>query len=243
MMEKIPTQTGARDQLLADLKTVIQDAEAWLRHGGSLTGEELKAAKAKFESAHHQRQGRPGQPGSRREIEGRRQGHRRLRQGKSVEGGRHRRRRRRRAGHADQPSLMALLETAAGSGRPRRHGAHAPGTGRRRRQRGSALAAGLPAPGRCWPPSSAPVALMLVALFVIVLFWDEHRLLAVGGMAGLFALAALRSCEGACRLAARGPMLAATRAELGKDIAFIKGTGARMHMNSERHRWPCAART
>jgi ElaB/YqjD/DUF883 family membrane-anchored ribosome-binding protein len=49
MMEKIPTQTGARDQLMADLKTVIEDAEAWLRHGGSLTGEELKAAKAKFE--------------------------------------------------------------------------------------------------------------------------------------------------------------------------------------------------
>jgi ElaB/YqjD/DUF883 family membrane-anchored ribosome-binding protein len=49
MMEKIPTQTGARDQLLSNLKTVIQDAEAWLRHGGSLTGEELKAAKAKFE--------------------------------------------------------------------------------------------------------------------------------------------------------------------------------------------------
>lgn len=49
MMEKIPTQTGARDQLLADLKTVIQDAEAWLRHGGQLTGDELKAAKEKFE--------------------------------------------------------------------------------------------------------------------------------------------------------------------------------------------------
>jgi ElaB/YqjD/DUF883 family membrane-anchored ribosome-binding protein len=48
-MQKIPTQTGARDQLMADLKNVIQDAEAWLRHGGSLTGEELKAAKAKFE--------------------------------------------------------------------------------------------------------------------------------------------------------------------------------------------------
>jgi ElaB/YqjD/DUF883 family membrane-anchored ribosome-binding protein len=47
MMEKIPTQTGARDQLLSDLKTVIQDAEAWLRHSGSLTGEEFKAAKAK----------------------------------------------------------------------------------------------------------------------------------------------------------------------------------------------------
>ena len=51
MMEKIPTQTGARDQLLADLKTVIQDAEAWLRHGSSLTGEELTKARAKFEGA------------------------------------------------------------------------------------------------------------------------------------------------------------------------------------------------
>ncbi|WP_313704769.1 DUF883 family protein [Massilia sp.] len=49
MMEKIPTQTGARDQLMADLKTVIHDAEAWLRHGSQLTGDELKAAKEKFE--------------------------------------------------------------------------------------------------------------------------------------------------------------------------------------------------
>jgi ElaB/YqjD/DUF883 family membrane-anchored ribosome-binding protein len=49
MMEKIPTQTGARDQLMADLKTVIQDAEAWLRHGGQLTGDELKSARAAFE--------------------------------------------------------------------------------------------------------------------------------------------------------------------------------------------------
>jgi ElaB/YqjD/DUF883 family membrane-anchored ribosome-binding protein len=49
MMEKIPTQTGARDQLMSDLKTVIQDAEAWLRAGGHLSGDELKAAKAKVE--------------------------------------------------------------------------------------------------------------------------------------------------------------------------------------------------
>jgi ElaB/YqjD/DUF883 family membrane-anchored ribosome-binding protein len=48
MMEKIPTQTGARDQLMSDLKSVIQDAEAWLR-SSSLTGEDLKAAKEKFE--------------------------------------------------------------------------------------------------------------------------------------------------------------------------------------------------
>ncbi|MFC0251323.1 DUF883 family protein [Massilia consociata] len=49
MMEKIPTQTGTREQLLSDLKNVIQDAEAWLRNGGQLTGDELLAAKEKFE--------------------------------------------------------------------------------------------------------------------------------------------------------------------------------------------------
>lgn len=49
MMEKIPTQTGARDQLMNDLKAVISDAESWLRSGTSLTGEDLKAAKEKFE--------------------------------------------------------------------------------------------------------------------------------------------------------------------------------------------------
>jgi ElaB/YqjD/DUF883 family membrane-anchored ribosome-binding protein len=49
MMEKIPTQTGTRDQLMRDLKSVIQDAEGWLRSGSQLTGDDLKAAKAKFE--------------------------------------------------------------------------------------------------------------------------------------------------------------------------------------------------
>ncbi len=49
MIESIPTKTGARDQLMNDLKSVIADAEAWLRHGGHLTGEEFQAAKAKFE--------------------------------------------------------------------------------------------------------------------------------------------------------------------------------------------------
>lgn len=70
-------------------------------------------------------------------------------------------------------------------------------------------------------------AFMLVALFVIVLFWDEHRLLAIGAMAGVFALAALLIlAKVRAGFTARGPMLAATRAELGKDIAFIQGTGA-----------------
>jgi ElaB/YqjD/DUF883 family membrane-anchored ribosome-binding protein len=49
MIESIPTKPGARDQLLSDLKTVIQDAEAWLTKGSQMTGEELQLAKAKFE--------------------------------------------------------------------------------------------------------------------------------------------------------------------------------------------------
>lgn len=49
MIEPIPTQTGTRDQLLNDLKTVISDAEQWLRSGSQATGEELSAAKAKLE--------------------------------------------------------------------------------------------------------------------------------------------------------------------------------------------------
>ncbi|MDP3672600.1 MAG: DUF883 family protein [Telluria sp.] len=53
MIEPIPTKSGARDQLMNDLKSVIQDAEAWLRHGGQLTGEEFQAAKAKFERTLH----------------------------------------------------------------------------------------------------------------------------------------------------------------------------------------------
>lgn len=48
MIEKIPTQTPAREQLMNDLKSVIGDAEAWLR-SSNLTGEDLKAARAKFE--------------------------------------------------------------------------------------------------------------------------------------------------------------------------------------------------
>lgn len=49
MIESIPTKTGARDQLMSDLKTVIHDAEAWLRNGSQMTGEELANARAKFE--------------------------------------------------------------------------------------------------------------------------------------------------------------------------------------------------
>jgi uncharacterized membrane protein YqjE len=69
-------------------------------------------------------------------------------------------------------------------------------------------------------------ALMLAALFVIVLFWDSHRLLAIGAMAAVFALAAsLILLQVRARFAARPRMMSATLAELDKDLAFIKGTG------------------
>ncbi len=67
-------------------------------------------------------------------------------------------------------------------------------------------------------------ALMLVALFVIVLFWDTHRLPAIGAMAGVFALAAAAILlRVRAHLAAQPRMMAATLAELDKDLAFIKG--------------------
>ena len=67
-------------------------------------------------------------------------------------------------------------------------------------------------------------ALALAVLFVLVLFWDTHRLLAVGAMTVLFALgcafalARLRS-----RLASRKPLLGATLSELRKDAQLVRG--------------------
>ncbi|MEH6435258.1 phage holin family protein [Massilia sp. DD77] len=67
-------------------------------------------------------------------------------------------------------------------------------------------------------------ALALAVLFVLVLFWDTHRLLAVGGMTLLFALGcgfAVMKLRGG--LAARPPLLGATLAELRKDVGLAKG--------------------
>ena len=49
MIEAIPTKSSTRDKLLDDLKTVVSDAEQWLRQGSHLTGEDFAAAKDKFE--------------------------------------------------------------------------------------------------------------------------------------------------------------------------------------------------
>ena len=67
-------------------------------------------------------------------------------------------------------------------------------------------------------------AVVLTVLFVLVVFWDTHRLLAVGGMAIVFALgSAIVAMKLRANLAARPPLLGATLAELRKDVEFAKG--------------------
>jgi uncharacterized membrane protein YqjE len=69
-------------------------------------------------------------------------------------------------------------------------------------------------------------AVMLTALFVIVLFWDSYRLLAVGGMAGLFALACVViALKVRSSFAARPPMFEATLGELRTDLESLTGAG------------------
>lgn len=69
-------------------------------------------------------------------------------------------------------------------------------------------------------------AAMLVALFVILLFWDSYRLLAVGGMAVLFALAGIVIwLRVRTAFDTRPPVFAATMNELRNDIDFITGAG------------------
>jgi len=67
-------------------------------------------------------------------------------------------------------------------------------------------------------------AFMLVALFVIVLFWDDYRLQAIAGMAILFAAGAgLILMKVKAGLNSQPPLLAATLAELREDAAAIRG--------------------
>lgn len=66
------------------------------------------------------------------------------------------------------------------------------------------------------------LALVLLTLFVVVLFWDTHRLEAVGGAALLY-LALAGICAWMLRRGARrrAPFLAATVAELRRDCARL----------------------
>jgi uncharacterized membrane protein YqjE len=73
-------------------------------------------------------------------------------------------------------------------------------------------------------------AVMLAALFVILLFWDSYRLQAVAGMAVLLAIGAgLIVTSVRSRLNAQSPLFAATLAELRKDVEYVRHAAASAH--------------
>jgi uncharacterized membrane protein YqjE len=68
------------------------------------------------------------------------------------------------------------------------------------------------------------LAVILLVLFVVVLFWDTDRLLAIGVLAGVLAaggITALMMLQAAVRR--RPKLLSATLAELRKDRARLEG--------------------
>jgi len=68
------------------------------------------------------------------------------------------------------------------------------------------------------------LAVILVVLFIVVLFWDTNRLLAIGVLAGVFAAGGIAACLMLAAVIARRPkLLAATLAELRKDRTKLEG--------------------
>jgi uncharacterized membrane protein YqjE len=73
-------------------------------------------------------------------------------------------------------------------------------------------------------------AVMLAALFVILLFWDTYRLQAVAAMAVLLAAGAgLIVMSVRSKLNAQTPLFADTLAELRKDVDYVRHAAANAH--------------
>jgi uncharacterized membrane protein YqjE len=73
------------------------------------------------------------------------------------------------------------------------------------------------------------IAIVMVALFVVILFWDTYRIQAVLAMAALFAVAGVLIARKVREsLASKPRLLAHTIAELNKDLEFIK-TASKPH--------------
>lgn len=71
----------------------------------------------------------------------------------------------------------------------------------------------------------AALAIGCTALFVIVLFWDTHRLLAIAGVGGA-GLLGLGLCLLWIAKRGRHPLLIATRTELAADLDRLRGRGS-----------------
>lgn len=73
----------------------------------------------------------------------------------------------------------------------------------------------------------AVVGVVFVAVFLTVLFWEEHRLLALGAFAFLFSAAAVVAIGKAGQLISRGSgLFAASLAELRRDETALRPTDA-----------------
>lgn len=68
------------------------------------------------------------------------------------------------------------------------------------------------------------LTVLLLALTIVIAFWDEHRLLAAGLVTGCFAVIALVAFLSVRRLLGRRPQFfEATAEELRRDVAALRG--------------------
>ncbi len=68
------------------------------------------------------------------------------------------------------------------------------------------------------------LALVLLVLLIVVMFWDSHRLLAIGGCGGVLLIAsAILLWRSRQRISAEPRPFAATLGELAKDCASLRG--------------------
>ena len=68
------------------------------------------------------------------------------------------------------------------------------------------------------------LAVVLLVFFLVVLFWDTNRLLAIGVLAGVFAIGGIAACLGLrAAISQRPKFLSATLAELRKDRTRLEG--------------------
>jgi uncharacterized membrane protein YqjE len=68
------------------------------------------------------------------------------------------------------------------------------------------------------------LAVILLVFFLVVLFWDTNRLVAIGVLAGVFAIGGIAACLGLrAAISQRPKFLSATLAELRKDRTKLEG--------------------
>ena len=68
------------------------------------------------------------------------------------------------------------------------------------------------------------LVVILAGFFLVVLFWDTDRLLAIGVLAGVFAVGGIAACLGLrSAISQRPKFLSATLAELRKDREKLEG--------------------